>query len=157
MVRLLIYCGWLVTCIALGIVESAVSIPLFALGLLFFFVSAQSWWLRLIALTVAGVVWAISMAVSPVLVVGVVYLGTWFQMGLRSKISQRSGLFWSALMTALAIGVLRGLTLSFSFLLLVILEIWFFWLCTRWLTSNTAPLRLFFIPPQSTTDAKKNF
>lgn len=157
MLRYLYFSTLLLMVLLLGIVESAVALPLFSVGVLLHLVRKQVWWVRLSALVLAGVVWGTAQMSSPSLLVLLLLTGTWFDSWLRTKVLQRASLFWTSLALAIAVGVVRGVPFWEMAFVVLLVQSWLFWLFTRALVVTSRPIALqFFVPPRALNDAKKH-
>lgn len=155
MLRSLYFGIFLVIVLLLGVAESAVALPLFSVGVLLHLVRKQVWWLRLSALVLAAAVWGIAQMSSPSLLVLLLLSGTWLDTWLRTKVLQRTSLFWTSLALAVMVGVVRGVAFSETALVVLFVQAWLFWLFTRVLVTSRPIALQFFVPPRTLNNAKK--
>lgn len=150
--RYLLFFSWLFLIWLLGVVENTVSVPVIALGLLFFLVSQQQWWLRLVGLIILGITWGVSLAVSPTAFVVLLVLGNWLTVWLSTKLQRRASGFWVSILVALLIGILREAPVTLGGVLLFLMQAFVLWMVLKRMSSTQAKQLKFFIPPQSTDD-----
>lgn len=155
MLRYLYFSTSLLIVLLLGVAESAVALPLFSVGVLLHLVRKRVWWLRLSALVLAAVIWGTAQMSSPSLLVLLLLAGTWLDSWLRTKVLQRTSLFWTSLALAVIVGVVRGVAFWETALVVLLVQSWLFWLFTRVLVISRPIALQFFVPPRTLNHAKK--
>ena len=137
----------------LGVVETAIALPLFSVGLVLFIVKNLQWWLRLALLLVFGMLWGLLTVISPAVFLLLLLLGTWLDRWLCTKITQRTSLFFVTLLISITVGLMRAAPITPSILVVAFLQIWLFWLFTRFLVTSRPRALLFVIPPRALNNA----
>ncbi len=140
----------LVAIMLLGIAEQAVSLPLFAVGLILIFVRGQKWWLRLCMLLVAGSIWGTAQAISPTGFVLLLLIASWVECWLSTVVNQRVGLCGVILAVAIITSVVRGESITWGILVLLCLQSILFWLYLKLFFSKKTNIAQFFFPPTKT-------
>lgn len=148
MKKYLFFFLWLVATLTLGIFESALSIPVFSIGLLLFLSKNVAWWLRVTALTLAAIVWGTAMAIAPFVLLIVLASAYWLNRWLAQKTSTTQALMIVVVVTVVCIGSLAQLPISFWSLVLLSIQLGLFWSISRYLPRLHAPIQ-FAIPVAS--------
>lgn len=142
--------------ILIGILESALTLPLIAVGCLFFVVRQMDWWLRLSVVLVVGITLGVAQMISPAVAVLILLGGTWAVLWYRWATHQRHQMFFVTLAVVLSFGILRNFQVSFSTLLALAAHTWLFWLITSLFVNRRPRASVFFVPPQARIHDGKN-
>ena len=139
----------LIVVMVLGVGESSLAWPVFAVGILVFAVSDLVWWQRLLTLWLAGLIWSSSMLISAWTLILILYGAAWSYRWLMRRMSVRQSLTAVTSVSVLIIGGVQGVSVTLTSLILYVFQAWLFWHFTRLVSYKHTNALVFFVPPQS--------
>lgn len=148
MKKYVLFAVWLIAIIILGVLENSVALPVFSIGLLLFISKNASWWLRVLSLVLAALIWGSAMAVQPFALLIILAGGFWLDRWLSQKIQASQALLVVVGISVIAIGSLRQVPFSIWICLLFAMQMIAFFLISRYLPKLHAPI-MFAVPVRS--------
>ena len=148
MQRLSLILGSSVLLIVLGLAEGAVALPVLSIGLVLMLArQVEQWWLRLIIIVLTSLVWGSAFAVSITVIIVLLLVAVWSDKLARAFMPTRMSLLIITVVCAVLIGFLRGMTPSVSGAIVLMGQVWLWWLLTRLAVGSKVPSLLFHLPP----------
>ncbi|MBP9819258.1 hypothetical protein KBC79_00815 [Candidatus Woesebacteria bacterium] len=155
MARSVVFGLIIVAILVLGGVESVIVFPVFSVGLLLFFVNQQTWQIRLTVLVLAALLWGAAQMISPGLLALLLLMGAWTDAWLKTKVNQRMSIFLVVLAYSLLMGLARHVPITTSTSVTFSVQLYLFWLTSRFLVIHQSKGLQFFLPPRLLQYAKK--
>lgn len=132
-----------------GMAENTIALPLLSVGTLFLLLRSHNWWIKLIVLTFAAVIWGVTIAVSPPLVLAILLMGTWLDRVLAGILRQRVRILLASFLAALLIGILRSVVFSLPLATAGLLQCVALWITVKLSAFPKASMTVFTMPPQA--------